>query len=70
MRKRSGGAWRLISLGIAPVLGAELEALLLKSGGFEIKAAGRFVSSFGMSRTWPLEGFAGPLHLQGASRKT
>lgn len=40
------------------VLGAELEALLLKSGDFEIKAAGRFVSSFGMSRTWPLEGFA------------
>jgi hypothetical protein len=40
------------------VLGAELEALLLKSGQFEIKAAGRFVSSFGMSRTWPLEDFA------------
>lgn len=40
------------------VLGAELEALLLKFGGFEIKAAGRFVSSFGMSKTWPLEGFA------------
>jgi hypothetical protein len=40
------------------VLGAELEALLLKLGGFEIKAAGRFVSSFGMSKTWPLEGFA------------
>ena len=40
------------------VLGAELEALLLKSGDFEIKAAGRFVSSFGMSKTWPLEGFA------------
>jgi len=40
------------------VLGAELEALLLKSGDFEIKADGRFVSSFGMSKTWPLEGFA------------
>ncbi len=40
------------------VLGAGLEALLLRSGGFEIKAAGRFVSSFGMSKTWPLEGFA------------
>ncbi|MBE3112625.1 MAG: hypothetical protein IMZ46_19290 [Acidobacteria bacterium] len=40
------------------VLGAELEAPLLKSGDFEIKAAGRFVSSFGMSKTWPLEGFS------------
>ena len=40
------------------VLGAELEALLHKYGKFEIKAAGRFVSSFGMSKTWPLEGFA------------
>lgn len=40
------------------VLGAELEAFLLKSGHFEIKAAGRFVSSFGMSKTWPLAGFA------------
>jgi len=40
------------------VLGAELEASILKLGGFEIKAAGRFVSSFGMSKTWPLEGFA------------
>jgi len=40
------------------VLGAELEAPLLKFGGFEIKAAGRYVSSFGMSKTWPLEGFA------------
>ena len=40
------------------VLGAELETLLFKSGNFEIKAAGRFVSSFGMSKTWPLEGFA------------
>ncbi len=40
------------------VLGTELEALLIKSGDFEIKAAGRFVSSFGMSKTWPLEGFA------------
>ena len=39
-------------------LGAELEALLFQSGKFEIKAAGRFVSSFGMSKTWPLEGFA------------
>jgi len=40
------------------VLGAELEALLLKSGDFEIKTAGRFVSSLGISKTWPLEGFA------------
>jgi hypothetical protein len=40
------------------VLGAELEALLLRSGDFEIKAVGRFVSSFGMSKTWALEGFA------------
>lgn len=40
------------------VLGAELEAILRKSGNFEIKAAGRIVSSFGMPKTWPLEGFA------------
>lgn len=40
------------------VLGAELVAPLLKRGDFEISAAGRFVLSFGMSKTWPLEGFA------------
>ncbi len=40
------------------VLGAELESHLLNYRNFEIKAAGRFVSSFGMSKTWPLEGFA------------
>jgi hypothetical protein len=40
------------------VLGAGLEVLILNSGNFEIKAAGRFVSSFGMSKTWPLEGFS------------
>jgi hypothetical protein len=40
------------------VLGAELEAPLIEYGDFEIKAAGRLVSSFGMSKTWPLEGFA------------
>jgi hypothetical protein len=39
-------------------LGAELVAPFLKLGDFEISAAGRFVYSVGMSKTWPLEGFA------------
>jgi len=39
-------------------LGAELVAPVHKRGDFEIAAAGRFVYSFGMSKTWPLEGFA------------
>jgi hypothetical protein len=42
------------------VLGAELEAALFDLGDVEIGAAGRFVSSFGLARTWPLEGFAVP----------
>jgi hypothetical protein len=39
-------------------LGAEIAAPLKKFGDFEIGVAGRFVYSFGMSKTWPLEGFA------------
>jgi hypothetical protein len=39
-------------------LGAEVAAPLKKLGHFEIGAAGRFVYSFGMSKSWPLEGFA------------
>lgn len=42
------------------VLGAEIEAALLDLGDIEIGAAGRFVSSFGLARTWNLEGFAVP----------
>jgi hypothetical protein len=40
------------------VLGGEFEAPLHKLGDFEIRAAGRLVSSFGMSKTWTLEDFA------------
>lgn len=39
-------------------LGAEVAAPLKKIGAFEIGAAGRFVYSFGMSKSWRLEGFA------------
>jgi len=39
-------------------LGAEAAASLKKMGDFEIGATGRFVYHFGMSKTWPLEGFA------------
>jgi hypothetical protein len=39
-------------------LGAEVSAPLKKVGAFEIGAAGRFVYSFGMSKSWPLEDFA------------
>jgi hypothetical protein len=39
------------------VLGGEVAAPLKKLGAFEIGAAGRFVYSFGMSKSWPLEGF-------------
>jgi len=39
-------------------LGAEVTAPLKRLGAFEIGAAGRFVYSFGMSKSWPLEGFA------------
>lgn len=42
------------------VFGAELEAALYDLGDIEIIAAGRFVSSFGLARTWPLEDFAVP----------
>ena len=46
-------------------LGAELEAVLINFGDFEIGAAGRFVSSFGLARTWPLEDFAVPGEAKG-----
>jgi len=39
-------------------LGAEVAAPFMKFGDFEISATGRVVLSFGMSKTWPLEGFA------------
>jgi hypothetical protein len=39
-------------------LGAEAVAPLLKLSDFEISGTGRFVYSFGMSKTWSLEGFA------------
>jgi hypothetical protein len=39
-------------------LGAEGAASLKKMGDFEIGATGRFVYHFGMTKTWPLEGFA------------
>jgi hypothetical protein len=46
-------------------LGAEIEAVLINFGDFEIGAAGRFVSSFGLARTWPLEDFAVPGEAKG-----
>ncbi len=39
-------------------LGVEAERSLKRFGDFEIGAVGRFVYNFGLSRTWPLEGFA------------
>ena len=39
-------------------LGAEAVAPLLKFSDFEISGTGRFVYTFGISKTWPLEGFA------------
>ncbi len=39
-------------------LGAEAVAPLVKLSEFEISGTGRIVYSFGMSKTWPLEGFA------------
>lgn len=41
-------------------VGTEVRARFLKSGDFEIRGVGRIVSSFGLTRTWPLEGFAVP----------
>jgi len=38
-------------------LGVEALAPLLKFSDFEISGTGRFVCSFGMSKTWPIEGF-------------
>jgi hypothetical protein len=46
-------------------LGAELEAVLFNFEDFEIGATGRFVSSFGLARTWPLEDFAVPGEAKG-----
>lgn len=43
-------------LGLA--FGAEVVAPLIRFSSFEISGTGRFVYSFGMSKTWPLEGFA------------
>lgn len=42
-------------LGLA--FGAEVVAPLAGFSGFEISGTGRVVYSFGMSKTWPLEGF-------------
>ncbi len=39
-------------------LGAEFRAVLFRSGDFEIMGVGRIVSSMGLDKTWPLEGFA------------
>lgn len=39
-------------------LGAEAVAPILEFSDFEISGTGRFVYSFGMSKTWPLEDFA------------
>jgi len=46
-------------------LAAEIEAVLLDLGDFEIGAAGRVVSSFGLARTWTLEDFAVPGRAEG-----
>lgn len=40
------------------VLGADVLVPIKKLGDFEMKAAGRIVYSSGLSKTWPLEGFA------------
>lgn len=51
-----------LELGSAAVRGialaAEVTAVLARTGDFEIGAAGRFVYSFGLDKTWPLEDFA------------
>lgn len=39
-------------------LAGEAAAPVKKIGDFEIRAAGRIVYSFGIARSWPLEGFA------------
>ncbi len=41
-------------------LAAEAVAPFLKFSDFEISGTGRVVYSFGMSKTWPIEGFAVP----------
>lgn len=41
-------------------LGAEARYRFMKSGDFEINGMGRIVSSFGIARKWPMEGFAVP----------
>ena len=40
------------------VLGADVLVPIKRWGDFEMKATGRIVYSSGMSKTWPLEGFA------------
>lgn len=47
------------------LLGGELDAPVINFGKFEIEATGRFVFSFGMSKAWPLEGFAVPGEAKG-----
>ena len=44
------------------VLGTDVLVPIKKFGDFEMKAAGRIVYSSGMSKTWPLEGFAVESH--------
>lgn len=46
-------------------VGAEVRSLFLKSGDFEVRGVGRVVSSFGLERTWSLEGFAVPGETKG-----
>lgn len=46
-------------------VGAEVRTRLVKTGEFEIKGVGQIASSFGLERTWPLEGFAVPGEARG-----
>ena len=47
------------------VLGAELRKGLFSFGDFETEATARFVSSFGSTKKWPIEGFAVPGETRG-----
>ena len=49
--------------GLAVAVG--FDARLLRFGDFEMTAGGRLVSSFGLTKTWPLEGFAVPGQARG-----
>jgi hypothetical protein len=42
----------------ALALGGEIRGILLRSGEIEIEGIARAVSSIGLTKTWPLEGFA------------